>query len=144
MPMASDPQPVGLVVVGHEALANALLAAARHVVPRPTLPSRAVDIAAAEAPEAGLARINAALAAVDHGGGVLILADALGATPCNLAERAIADHPRARLVAGANLAMLVRVYNYAGQSLETLAMTAESGGHRGIRHIDGAAAERPS
>ena len=68
----------------------------------------------------------------DNGAGVLVLTDVFGATPDNLA-RYFAEQGNAHVISGVNLPMLLRVLNYAGQSLHQLCETAESGGHSGIR-----------
>lgn len=68
---------------------------------------------------------------LDQGDGVLILTDAFGSTPSNIANR-IASKVPARVVAGLNLPMLLKVFNYPGLSLAELAKAAVEGGQRGI------------
>ena len=72
---------------------------------------------------------------LDQGDGVLILTDAFGSTPSNIANR-IAHQARCRVVAGLNLPMLIRIYNYPTLKLDALAKTAVEGGQRGILLCD--------
>ncbi|MGJ8668424.1 MAG: PTS sugar transporter subunit IIA [Oceanococcus sp.] len=68
---------------------------------------------------------------LDKGAGVLILTDAFGSTPSNIANR-IAKGNLCRVVAGVNLPMLIRIYNYPSRDLNALAQTALEGGQRGV------------
>src|SRR3546814_17070043 len=47
---------------------------------------------------------------LDAGDGVIILTDAFGSTPSNIANK-LADDNRIRVVAGVNLPMLIRIFN---------------------------------
>ena len=62
---------------------------------------------------------------------MLILTDAYGSTPGNLATRVATDQ-RTRVVAGVNMPMLLRVFNYHDQALDALSTAAIEGGRRGI------------
>jgi len=62
---------------------------------------------------------------------VLILTDAYGSTPSNIANR-LAAIVTSKVIAGVNLPMLLRVFNYPEQSLEELSTTAFEGGKDGI------------
>lgn len=73
---------------------------------------------------------------LDNGDGVLILTDAFGSTPSNIANR-IASHCPCQVVAGVNLPMLIRIYNYPQRKLQALAKTAVEGGQRGVMLCDG-------
>ncbi len=123
---------VGVLLLTHNAIGPALIEAARHVLGPVPLELDCVEIGADCDPESML-RISAARARdMDSGDGVLVLADAFGATPCNIALRLDAMGVRLKCVSGLNLPMLLRVLNYAEQPLETLAETAASGGRSGI------------
>jgi PTS system mannose-specific IIA component len=76
--------------------------------------------------------IRNAMLAQDDGEGLLVLTDVYGATPDNLA-RYFSTECNARVVSGINLPMLLRVLNYAHQSLDQLCETALSGGIKGVR-----------
>jgi len=62
---------------------------------------------------------------------VLILTDAYGSTPSNIANR-LAAIVTSKVIAGVNLPMLLRVFNYPEKSLEELSTTAFDGGKDGI------------
>ena len=92
----------------------------------------AVDVRADEAPEAVFAAIGAALDALlpAAGEGALLLADVPGATPCNVAQRILAeDGRRLRLLAGVSLPMLLRALSYRREPLDCMAERALEGGH---------------
>ncbi len=122
----------GVLLLTHEGVGNALIAAARHVMPQLPLKVAAMEVPA----DAEVAAMNddasRLLRQLDSGEGVLVLSDLYGATPCNIGL-ALEDHgARIRCVSGLNLPMLLRVMNYADQSLADLAEIAASGGRRGI------------
>lgn len=73
---------------------------------------------------------------LDSGSGVLVLTDAFGSTPSNIATR-LAAPGRTRVLAGLNLPMLVRVFNYPHLALDALAEAAVEGGRRGIMYCCG-------
>jgi len=76
--------------------------------------------------------IRTAMLAQENGEGLLVLTDVYGATPDNLA-RYFSAECNARVISGINLPMLLRVLNYAHQSLEQLCQTASSGGIKGVQ-----------
>lgn len=68
---------------------------------------------------------------VVEGSGVLLLTDAFGSTPSNIAANLSAMHG-CPVVSGVNLPMMVRVFNYPRLNVEELAAVAVEGGRRGI------------
>ena len=58
--------------------------------------------------------------------GVLVLCDLFGATPCNCACLAQCD--KVRVITGCNLAMVLKIFNYAHLDVESLAHKALEGG----------------
>lgn len=84
---------VGVVLVGHGRSASALLEAARGVCGEAGLADViAVDAGRGETEELR-ARLRAALTAVDRGAGVLLIADAYGASPCTCGIREAGTPP---------------------------------------------------
>jgi len=65
---------------------------------------------------------------------VLVLADVFGATPCNVAQKLV-DGVRSRLVAGANLPMLLRAVTYRHEPLDMLVQRAIAGGTAGVMQV---------
>ncbi|MBN8715095.1 MAG: PTS fructose IIA subunit family protein [Xanthomonadales bacterium] len=123
---------VGVLLMTHEAVGKALIGAAHHVMPRLPLRVEAVEIAPGADPEL-MRRATAQHARqLDHGDGVLVLADLYGATPCNIGLSLADLGVHLRCVSGLNLPMLLRVLNYAEKPLDELADIAASGGRGGI------------
>jgi len=133
-----------ILVIAHAPLASALRAAVLHVFPDAGGAIQALDVRADDAPEATLARAEAALAAGTREEGVLVLTDVVGATPCNVAQRLLAGGARARLLAGANLPMLLRAVSYRHEPLEAMLHKALTGGAQGIVPVAAAAPKSTS
>jgi PTS system mannose-specific IIA component len=98
---------IGTLIVTHGGLARELLAAAREIAGELDQ-FEAVSLEWGEGPDEARARVRAALARVDSGDGVLILADAFGGTPCNVAL-SVQDPGRVEVVSGVNLPMVMRL-----------------------------------
>jgi len=126
---------VGIVLVTHEQLGAQLAAIAAAICCRDIAPLALVAVPSNVEPhQLGqyADQIHDTIARMDSGGGVLVLTDVYGATPDNLA-RYFAGQCNARVISGVNLPMLLRVLNYAGQSLPQLCDTAISGARSGIQ-----------
>ncbi len=126
---------VGLLVVSHNDIGTQLFATASSILRQKMPPIRQVSIPSDLEPEvlgkyADL--IRNAMLEQDTGDGVLVLTDAHGATPDNLA-RYFCNECNAVVVSGINLPMLLRVLNYAHQPLEQLCETALNGGRSGVQ-----------
>lgn len=125
----------GIVVIAHAPLASALGQCVEHVYScEPGVTRREVrllDVEAGEAFDITLARAQDLVREVDTGNGVLVLADAFGATPGNIATR-LADPGRVAVVAGVNLPMLLRAVCYRAGPLADLVTKAITGGEQGI------------
>ncbi len=123
---------VGVLLITHEAVGEALISAARHVMPQLPLPILAMDVPA-DADVATMRRLTSRhVRELDAGDGVLVLSDLYGATPCNIGLSVGELGAPVRCVSGLNLPMLLRVMNYADKPLDELAEIAASGGRRGI------------
>ena len=98
---------IGLVIVAHGTLAEALLAATEHVVG--AMPG-AISIAIGPNDDLAerRAEIDKAVGAVNAGAGVVVVTDMFGGTPSNLAHSALAD-PDVEIIYGANLPLLVKL-----------------------------------
>lgn len=126
---------VGVLVVGHAGLPEALLAAAEHILGGPPAATRAIGIVADVDDDAEQRRVAAAVDTLDTGAGVLILIDVMGATPYRIAQTAMQDHAQIAMVTGANLAMLVRVLNYPDMDLAERADAAVTAGQRSATRV---------
>ncbi len=130
-----------LLIIAHEPLAHALRACALHMFPECAADVQALDVPAHEPPEATLLAARALLARQGHAP-LLVLTDVVGATPCNVAQRLV-DGVHSRLVAGANLPMLLRALTYRAEPLEALAARALAGGAQGVVPVAAPAASAP-
>ncbi len=123
---------VGILLVTHEGAAAHFAPLVRRLLGRETLRIECFELAFDMPVDTALPLASAVMRRVDSGDGVLICTDLYGATPSNLAARLAQLGTPARRVAGLNLPMLLRVCNYAEQSLDELALTAVSGGKTGV------------
>lgn len=124
---------IGILIIAHAPLANALRECALHVFPDCASGVWALDVLPHEAPEQSLAKAYEAIRALGTEE-VLLLSDVFGATPCNVAQQ-LNDGVRTRLVAGINLPMLLRSVCYRHESLEALAARAQTGGTQGVMPV---------
>ncbi len=122
---------IGLLLITHGGLGDALVQCAGHILgqPPPRLAQLGVD--AADKPAELLPRARRLLREVDAGAGVLLLADVCAATPANIA-RQLLEPGRVEGLVGVNLPMLLRALTYREQDLATLMQRAAAGGRDGI------------
>ena len=131
---------VGIVVIAHAPLASALSQCAEHVYtcePDARRQLRALDVAGSVDLAETVARARELVREVDHGEGVLILTDAFGATPGNVASQ-LAQSEHVAVLAGVNLPMLLRAVCYRGGPLADVAEQALVGGQQGLLQVSGA------
>jgi PTS system mannose-specific IIA component len=131
---------VGILVIAHAPLASALSRCAEHVYscePNARRELRALDVDGRADLAHTVARARELVREVDRGDGVLILTDAFGATPGNVATQ-LAEPQRVAVIAGVNLPMLLRAVCYRGGRLEEVAEKALAGGRQGMLQIDAA------
>jgi PTS system mannose-specific IIA component len=132
---------VAILVIAHRPLASALVGAAQHVYSRdPCAATRrlaALDVAPDAPLAATLEQANALVSQCDAGQGVLVLTDAIGATPANVAAR-LARPGRVAVIAGVNLPMLLRSLCYGDLDLDALAAKALAGGTQGVQPLPAA------
>lgn len=126
---------VGILVVTHEQIGAQLIEVASTIFKPSDSTVSLVSVPADLKPEtlgqyADL--IRDAIRDQDQGQGVLVLTDVFGATPDNL-SRYFSENCEAMVISGINLPMLLRVLNYAHQTLEQLGEIAMNGGRSGIR-----------
>jgi PTS system mannose-specific IIA component len=126
---------VGILLITHGALGESLLRAAAHTLGRQPERAEHISVTALDAPESLLVRAREALARVDDGSGVLVLADMYGATPSNVAAKLLASG-RVEGLSGANLPMLVRALAHRDLPLAALVEKARSGGAEGVVHMN--------
>lgn len=98
---------IGVLLVTHGGLGQEMLACAENVVGK-QVSALALGVAGTESPDGFEARLRSALGQLTAPAGVLVLADMLGGTPCNVCLRLARDpHCPIELVTGVNLPMLI-------------------------------------
>ncbi len=122
---------VGLLVIAHAQLGNALVETAIGTLENCPLEVRVLGIPRDGDPEELGHQAEGIIHEIDRGDGVLVLTDMYGSTPGNIACRLLHE-PRVNVVAGINLPMIIRVFNYACLDLEALTEKAISGGRDGV------------
>ncbi len=123
----------GILILAHAPLASALRQVVLHVFPDADVHLAALDVQPNTSPEESLSSARIAMQQLGCER-VLVLADAFGATPCNVAAQLV-DGVQSRLVAGVNLPMLLRTVTYRHESLDALVQRALSGATQGILSV---------
>ncbi|MCC5856776.1 MAG: PTS fructose transporter subunit IIA [Ectothiorhodospiraceae bacterium] len=126
---------VGVLLVTHNRIGQELLATARDTMGRVPLLVRTLAITPEQDPDLLAERSRRLLEELDRGDGVLVLTDAFGATPSNIACRLMGlEH--VNVVAGVNLPMLLRIFNYPQLPLDELSNKAIAGGRDGVLLVE--------
>jgi len=126
---------IGILIIAHGTLGESLIHCASHVLgSRPPL-LKQLGVSIHDDPVELLPTAHELVRELNQeGGGVLILSDIYGATPCNIVSQLL-EPSRVEGIAGVNLPMLVRAIAYRNENLETLVEKAITGGAGGILHI---------
>ena len=123
---------VSVLIVSHGELAEQLIKIATSTFGgKAPLSCRSLSVSQNCDPDLIASSNTGLLSKLDQGDGVLILTDAYGSTPSNIANR-LATTSLSKVISGVNLPMLLRIFNYPQQSLEALSVTAFDGGKDGI------------
>lgn len=122
-----------ILLLAHAPLASALRDVASHAFPECVQALDVVDVEATQSAEAVEAALRDRLAAHAEQE-TLILVDAFGATPCNVALK-VADGLHARVVAGVNVPMLWRSLCYRHEALDVLVERACAGATQGVMPV---------
>lgn len=122
---------VGVLLVTHGKLGQNLLETMRHMLGELPLRNDALEVNPVQNHEGLILQGQKLADLLDDGDGVLILTDAFGSTPSNIANKLAAGR-EVRVVSGINLPMLIRIFNYPKLSLSGMAQGAVDGGQRGI------------
>ena len=122
---------VGILIVAHGTLGESLIHCASHVIGTRPPQLMQIGVTVHDDPAQILPQALRLVKQLDHGSGVLVLADVYGATPGNIAARLLIPN-RVEGVAGVNLPMLVRALTYRDEPLKTVVAKAMSGGVEGV------------
>ncbi len=122
---------VGLLLITHGQVGSALLESATSILGICPLHTETLSVATYSEPEQITRQAQGILRQIDQGGGVLVLTDLYGSTPANIAC-SLYQAERVRVVAGLNLPMLIKIFNYAQLDLDALVAKALRGGCGGV------------
>ncbi|MDO9453654.1 MAG: HPr family phosphocarrier protein [Stagnimonas sp.] len=122
----------GLLLVTHGKLGHFLLDTLRDMLGELSLKADVLEVRLVQSHEGPMLQGTRMLENLDSGDGVLLLTDAYGSTPSNVAHKLIMARAKTAAVAGLNLPMLMRVFNSATLSLDALAQAAVEGGQQGV------------
>ncbi len=123
---------IGMVLVTHGRLAEALVAALEHVV-GPQTAVVSVCIGPDDDMEQRRQDILDGVASVDDGAGVVLLTDMFGGTPSNLAI-SVLDKANVEVIAGVNLPLLIKLASV--RKTEPLATAVASAQEAGRKYIN--------
>ncbi len=122
----------GILLVTHGKLGRFLLDTLQEMLGGLPLKADVLEVRLVQSHEGPIMQGSRMLENLDSGDGVLLLTDAYGSTPSNVAHKLSIARPRTAAVAGVNLPMLMRVFNSAELPLDQLAQAAVEGGQLGV------------
>ncbi len=122
---------VGVLLVTHGRLSQQIVNTLQDMLGELSLRTDTLEVRRVIDAEELIGRGQEIIDRLDHGNGVLVITDAFGSTPSNIANRMAAGR-HCRVVAGLNLPMLIKIYNYPGLDLDNMAQAAVEGGQRGV------------
>lgn len=128
---------IGIVIVTHGGLGEALIETAESVLQGPLEAATAVSVDLKHRVEQLRKKIGAGIEAVDQGDGVLILTDMFGGTPSNLGLSFL-EEGRIDVLTGVNLPVLIRAATMREDSnLSELAESVQAYGKKSISLASG-------
>ncbi len=122
----------GVLLVTHGKLGRFLLDTLREMLGELPLRADVLEVRLVQSHEGPMLQGARMLENLDSGDGVLLLTDAYGSTPSNVAHKLTIARGNTAAVAGLNLPMLMRVFNNHPLSLDELALAAVEGGQQGV------------
>ena len=128
---------IGIVIVSHRQLGDALIDAAEFILGEKPASVTAVSVDLNESVDKLRAKITDGMKAVDQKAGVLILTDMFGGTPSNLSYSFL-EEGRVEVISGVNLPILIKAINTRSEmDLNKLANSLETYGKTTIRLASG-------
>ena len=122
---------VALVTITHNGIGKAVVDAALSIIGSQGMTVQHCSFEAGDDVERFERRVSETVEQADHGDGVLVLTDLIGATPCNIARRLAPTH-HVRVLSGISLPMVLRVFTYARCDLDQLIQRAGDGARVGV------------
>ncbi len=128
---------IGIVIVTHSRLGDALIEAAEFITGGKIESATAVSIDINQNPETLRNKIAAAIREVKQDKGVLVLTDMFGGTPSNLSYSFL-EEGKIEVLSGVNLPILIKAVNTrTRKELTELATTLETFGKKSISLASG-------
>ncbi|GLU32859.1 PTS sugar transporter subunit IIB [Trinickia caryophylli] len=124
----------GILIIAHAPFASALRDCVAHIYGGVPAHIGVIDVLPDSDPTQVIAFAQAEIERLREANGALVLTDMYGATPANIASR-LASLPDVRVLAGANLPMLVRAVCYRTAPLDALVDKALTGAANGVHAI---------
>ncbi len=126
---------VGVVLISHGGMAEGIISTATMLYPD-ICQCVSVTLWPADNPDDFQEKLKAAIAEVETGSGVMVLADIIGGTPCNRAMYLLGD--KVRLLTGMSIPMLVTLLaaRESSDDLDELAAEALEGANMGIVDVN--------
>ena len=114
---------IGLLIITHEAIGEAYRSLAQHFFLGETPKNiRILGVAPHEDHDHIIERACAMVAELGCNGGVLIMTDIFGATPCN-AARQLVESGKTAMLTGLNAPMMIKAANHAQEAGDLAAFT---------------------
>ena len=110
---------VGILLITHNNLGEVLLDTALVNLGRENPGAQTIQVSFDADPDALLAQSRHIVKKINKGDGVLVLTDLYGSTPSNIAHK-LTDMDNTHVIAGINLAMVMKAINYAEDSIDIL------------------------
>ena len=128
---------IGIVIVTHRQLGDALIDAAQSIIGSKPMMTVAVSIDLNESAESLREKISQGIKEVEQKEGILILTDMFGGTPSNLSYSFL-EEGRVEVLSGVNLPILIKALNSRKQAdLSELAKMLEASGKKSISLASG-------
>ena len=121
---------IGILLITHGPLGEALLAGATHVLGGMQPNATAMSVLPGDKAEVRSAEARHIVKAIDDGSGVLVLTDIFGATPANITG-CLLDSAQVEGIAGVSLPMLVKALAYRHLPLAQIVPKALEAGTQG-------------
>ena len=102
---------IGILIIAHGSLGESLMNCAKHVIGNTPKQVAFIGVNTQDDPCILLPKVQALVAELNSGEGVLVLSDMYGATPCNIVSKLLKPGV-IEGVAGVNMPMIVRTMTY--------------------------------
>lgn len=125
-----------IVLLTHAPLGHALKESLRHVLGEEVDCVRVIDVTPHDQPDHVIAKECPCLNEIPKEQGILILADIVGATPCNIAKQMASRYSQARLIAGVNIPMLIKSITHRHDPMPLMIEHVMQAAVQGVINID--------